>query len=83
MKDMSFSDALDRMRANPGTKIARAGWNGKGMWLTYASGGMFKDAEGLVQGDLIEHIVMKTADDKFVPWLASQSDLLSYDWEIV
>jgi len=26
---------------------------------------------------------MKTADDKFVPWLASQTDLLSEDWEIL
>jgi hypothetical protein len=26
---------------------------------------------------------MKTADDGFVPWLASQTDLLAEDWEIV
>jgi len=25
-------------------------------------------------------IGMKTADDKFVPWLASQTDLLAEDW---
>jgi hypothetical protein len=28
-------------------------------------------------------IAMKTADDKVVPWLASQTDLLAEDWELV
>lgn len=26
---------------------------------------------------------MKTADDGFVPWLASQTDLLAEDWSVV
>lgn len=29
------------------------------------------------------HIDMKTADDKVVPWLASQTDVLAEDWRIV
>lgn len=32
---------------------------------------------------LLPWIGMKTADDCFVPWLASQTDMLSDDWEIV
>ena len=32
----SFSWALDRMKA--GYKVARAGWNGKGMWITVSPG---------------------------------------------
>lgn len=28
-------------------------------------------------------IAMKTADDKLVPWLASQTDMLADDWVIV
>jgi len=28
-------------------------------------------------------IGMKTADDKFVPWLASQTDVLANDWCVV
>jgi hypothetical protein len=31
----------------------------------------------------LPYIFMKTADDKLVPWLASQTDLLSDDWEVV
>lgn len=32
---------------------------------------------------LLPWIGMKTADDCFVPWVASQADLLAEDWEIV
>lgn len=32
---------------------------------------------------LLPWIGMKTADDGFVPWLASQTDLLAEDWAIV
>ena len=30
-----------------------------------------------------EFIVMKTADNKLIPWLASQTDLLAEDWETI
>ena len=29
------------------------------------------------------NIYMKTVDDKLVPWLASQTDILADDWQIV
>ena len=29
------------------------------------------------------YIQMKTADNKVVPWLASQTDILSDDWSVV
>lgn len=28
-------------------------------------------------------IGMKTADNKFVPWLASQTDMLAEDWAVI
>jgi len=31
---------------------------------------------------LLPWIGMKTADDKFVPWLASQTDILAEDWRM-
>lgn len=65
-----------------GDRVARAGWNGKDMWLVQASGGNFKIGDR-IEGDLLPFIVMKTADDKFVPWLASQTDLLATDWGFV
>lgn len=77
---MRFAMAL--MSLEEGCFVARQGWNGKGMYLLQADGGSFS-IRGYVMGDLEKHIVMKTADDKFVPWLASQTDLLATDWTIV
>jgi hypothetical protein len=55
-------------------RIRRAGWNGKGMWLEL----QVPDAHSKMS---LPYVYMKTADDKLVPWLCSQSDLLATDWE--
>lgn len=78
-RNISFGDAVTLAKES-GQKIARKGWNGKGMWLMYAAGGTWKDTGNLVQGDLQPFLVMYTADKKFVPWLASQTDMLAKDW---
>lgn len=71
---INFSYALICIKQ--GKKVRRAGWNGKGMWL------------GLQKPDLyskmtLPYIYMYTADQHFVPWLASQTDILAEDWEEV
>lgn len=70
-----------------GMRVCRKGWNGKGMWLRYVS--PYHDAHFKVtetpeaQGTLLPWIGMKTADNGFVPWLASQTDVLAEDWVIL
>lgn len=86
---MSFSVALNALKR--GMKVAREGWNGKGMFLYYVSEGRYPvkmdaardiaDTDGMVEYGA--YIAMKTAQGNVVPWLASQTDLLSYDWVIV
>lgn len=86
----TFGEAIRRMKQ--GHRVARKGWNGKGMWLGLVAGSNYviqmpvgaeeDTAEGEVKG-LLPWIGMKTADDKFVPWLASQTDVLAEDWVIV
>jgi len=74
-----------------GLKVARAGWNGKGMFLFLVPGSTFEVNRPPLLGIYEEgteinyqpHIDMKTADDTVVPWLASQSDLLAEDWHLV
>lgn len=74
-----------------GNKVARAGWNGKGMFLFLVPGSTFKVNRPPLLGiypegtsiDYCQHIDMKTADGKIVPWLASQTDVLAEDWHIV
>ena len=88
---LSFGDAVAALKE--GLRVARAGWNGKGMWLmmvhpdddaavpprpTYAVAGIVDDATN----GCLPWIGMKTADNKLVPWLASQTDVLAEDWQI-
>lgn len=83
-----FGEALECLR--DGSKIAREGWNGKGMFLFLVDRGLWdlNDVVGVSTMDLYPSqfapfIAMKTADDKLVPWLASQTDILANDWVVV
>lgn len=97
MANMTFGMAIEAMKQ--GKKVARAGWNGKGMWLCIplvegpkeipATGIWGKpNAEYAEQNGgtvkVVPYVTMKTADDSIVMgWLASQTDMLSDDWVIV
>jgi hypothetical protein len=77
-KNLNFGQAIEALKQ--GYKVARQGWNGKGMWLKLIKGSQW-DCSG-EDSEKLPFIGMKTADNKFVPWLASQTDILSEDWEI-
>lgn len=79
---MTFGDALILLKA--GQRVARAGWNGKGMWLKLVPAEL-ADAVAFQHEALhpLPWIGMKTADQGFVPWLASQTDMLAEDWQVV
>jgi hypothetical protein len=67
-----------------GERVRRPGWNGKGMWLVlvgHNAWGAVSDAITFRVKDRAPFVAMKTADDKLVPWLCSQTDLLADDWE--
>lgn len=74
-----------------GALVRRAGWNGKGMFLYLVPGSKFTVNRAPLNSifkegteiDYRPHVDMKTADGQCVPWLCSQTDLLSFDWEIV
>lgn len=94
---MTFGMAIEAMKR--GAKVARKGWNGKGMWLCVplcdgpkeipATGVWGKpNAEYAEQNGgtvkVMPYVTMKTADGSIVMgWLASQTDMLAEDWEIV
>jgi hypothetical protein len=84
--NLNFGQALEAVKQN--NRIARAGWNGKGMYLSLVLAGQWqvsKEVPGMSDPKLltVPWIGMKTADDKFVPWLASQTDVLAEDWCIL
>lgn len=89
VSSMTFGLAIEAMKN--GDKVARSGWNGKGMFLFLVPGSTFKVNRPPLLGIYEEgteinyhaHIDMKTATGEVVPWLASQTDMLAEDWEIV
>lgn len=85
MTKFEFGDALIALKQ--GKKVARSGWNGKGMYLKYFSPVAHGFADAFTIEDeskpLLPFIVMKTADNMFVPWLASQTDMLADDWMVL
>lgn len=93
---VNFGIALEALKQ--GKRVARKGWNGKGMFLFLLPAGIVTTKaihnpmlrqviESEIQGDMFEalgSIRMFTADKKILTgWLASQTDMLSEDWIIL
>lgn len=79
---LNFGQALEHLKT--GGLVARVGWNGKGMWLALMPASVASaKAAGIPEGTAVRvrpYIVMRTADGSFVPWVASQTDMLAEDW---
>lgn len=71
---MKFETALAAVKQ--GATITRTGWNGKGMWVK----AQFPDAHSKMT---LPYLYMKNAQGDLVPWLISQGDVFSDDWELV
>lgn len=75
----SFGEAIKYLKR--GLKVARKGWNGKGMYLFLADG---EDLTSCISsGDFkcTSSVCMKTAqNNNCVGWVASQADMLAEDW---
>lgn len=71
MNNTNFGWALAVLER--GGRVAREGWNGKGMWLALQTPDPYSKMTR-------PYIYMKTVNDDLVPWVASQSDLLADDW---
>lgn len=89
---MDFGMALEALKR--GKSVARSGWNEKGMFLTLQPGSIVKGSQmgnevakdyyGDAKVKINSHVDMMTADGTYVVgWLASQTDMLAVDWEIV
>lgn len=71
---VSFGQAIEELKR--GGRVRRLGWNGKGMWLALQR----PDAHSKMS---LPYIYMSTVQGDLVPWLASQSDMLADDWEVL
>lgn len=91
-----FGGAIAALKA--GHRVARAGWNGKGMWLALSCDGSREipaanfwsphnrahaEANG-GKATVLPSITMKTATGEILMgWLASQTDMLAEDWIVL
>lgn len=89
---MSFGIALELVKK--GIKIARAGWNGKGMFVVYQKAypqgipcnKQTAEAWGLNEGDLFKcepYLQIKMVNGSHAMWVPSINDCLAEDWVIV
>lgn len=86
---MDFSQALAAVKA--GRRVTRTGWNGPGQWVALSPGfeldagrifsAPVRDHVGDGTGRFAPYLIICNAQGVFVPWLASQGDLLADDWE--
>lgn len=84
---MGFGHALEALKE--GERVARHGWNGKGMFLFLVNDIQNFTSEGDIARHLpetsvvVDFIMMRAADGNLVPWLCSQTDALAEDWCIL
>lgn len=89
---MNFSNALNLVKR--GYKIARDGWNGKGMFVVYQKGypqgipcnKQTAEAWGMKEGELFKcepYLQIKMANGSHAMWVPSINDVLAEDWQTV
>lgn len=85
---MDFGQALAALKN--GKKVARRGWNGKGMFLYYVPEGSYPARTEIAKSHFGEdalvpythYIAIKSVNETVTPWVASQTDILADDWQV-
>lgn len=88
-QSFNFGGALTALKL--GKKVARTGWNGKGMFVYYVPEGAYSPctpiAETLVNEEgLVEYnpyFAIKNVNGSVSTWVPSVNDCLAEDWYVV
>lgn len=80
---MNFGNAIEALKA--GSKVKRKGWNGNGIFIQLQ---VPDEHSKMTQPYIyIDTLGLQTTNPNApkgrVPWLASQTDMLAEDWEVV
>lgn len=73
----SFCAAMEAIKANQ--NVTRKSWDNPDVYLLLS----VPEVKNSTDAEVMPYIAMKTADNKLIPWLASQEDLLAEDWIIL
>lgn len=88
-QSLTFGDALHMLKL--GKKVAREGWNGKGMFVFLVPGSVFKVNRPPLLGIYPEgteinyrpHLDLKAVDGSISTWVPSINDCLAEDWQVI
>ena len=78
---MKFGAAIEAMKA--GKRVARAGWIGRGVWITHMSEGVCHDPESEIEYTVSGYLAIHTSDGRIAPWFAFTTHTLAEDWFVV
>lgn len=86
---LTFGDALQALRA--GKRVARAGWNGKGMFVYYVRAAAYlaqSEAAKTYFGEnayvpYAPYLALKGVDERVSTWVPSINDVLAEDWVVL
>jgi hypothetical protein len=86
-KPMTFGDAVEALKLSK--KVARDGWNGKGMFVYYVPKNTYPAQTNVAReyfGDTVDYnpyFAIKNVNDTVSTWVPSINDVLAEDWVIV
>lgn len=90
-QNLNFGEVIELLKE--GRRLARSGWNGKNMYIFLRKGRLITEVHhdehmvartGKTEFESRDHICMKDSEGKcVVGWLASQTDMLASDWNVV
>lgn len=86
---LDFGDAI--RLAKTGVRIARLGWNGKGMFVYYVPANSYPATTDVAKEHFGEdalvpynaYLAIKNVDNSVSTWVPSVNDVLAEDWVIV
>lgn len=90
-----FAEVIRELRKDPDRRAQRIGWNGKGLTIRLLTPGSLVDSQEQLPYFIMEYPKptdeiggIKIGNDLYpngaiVPWLASQTDMLAFDWIIL
>ena len=89
MNQLNFGQALDAIKA--GKRIARTGWNGKGMFVYLVPPASYPAQTGAAKAHFGEgamvpynaYMAIKNVNETVSTWVPSVNDCLAEDWEVL
>lgn len=86
---MSFGLAIEALKK--GLKVARSGWNGKGMFVYYVPAASYPVQTGAAkshfgEGSMVPYnayMAIKNVNNTVSTWVPSVNDCLADDWSII